>query len=259
VREQRAVRKSFALRAASVDTADVDRLVEAGMSRETAGKVLGEGKTVDQALELLSKAIAREAALGRSNSREEIEEGEAGIGAKSDAVGLLYVDVEGEYVDDGYVDDTPQPFYRQASGNSGKSTGFFGGLFGGNDEEKAAKRALAAQRERDMNVITFVDPDAKPGLMHKRPSYFDPEIVGSEKNALGLYSSSQRQGSGPQSSVTRQGSGPKSSVTAAPPTTPPPPLAKAALAEGWYAANDEATGKEYYYNAEGAVTWERPQ
>jgi hypothetical protein len=25
-----------------------------------------------------------------------------------------------------------------------------------------------------------------------------------------------------------------------------------------YAAIDEPTGKEYYYNAEGAVTWERP-
>jgi len=84
--------------------------------------------------------------------------------------------------------------------------------------------------------------------MHKRPSYFDPDIIGSEKNALGLYSTPTKT--------------PKSSVTAAaprPPSTPPPPLPKAALPVGWYAAADEATGKEYYYTAEGAVTWERPQ
>jgi hypothetical protein len=35
--------------------------------------------------------------------------------------------------------------------------------------------------------------------------------------------------------------------------------AATALPAGWYAAIDEPTGKEYYYNAEGAVTWERPQ
>jgi hypothetical protein len=37
----------------------------------------------------------------------------------------------------------------------------------------------------------------------------------------------------------------------------PPPLAP--LPAGWYPAKDEATGKEYYYTAEGAVTWERPK
>ena len=31
------------------------------------------------------------------------------------------------------------------------------------------------------------------------------------------------------------------------------------LPTGWYAATDEATGNEYYYTAEGQVTWERPQ
>jgi len=43
-----------ALRAASVDSADVDKLVQAGMSRETAGKVLGEGKTLTQVISLMS-------------------------------------------------------------------------------------------------------------------------------------------------------------------------------------------------------------
>ena len=33
----------------------------------------------------------------------------------------------------------------------------------------------------------------------------------------------------------------------------------APLSAGWYAATDEATGKEYYYTAEGEVTWQRPQ
>ena len=47
-------RKGVALRAASVDSADVDKLVEAGMSRETAGKVLGEGKTLTQVISLMS-------------------------------------------------------------------------------------------------------------------------------------------------------------------------------------------------------------
>lgn len=40
-------RRGVALRAA-VQSADVARLVEAGMSAETAEKVLGEGKTVNQ-------------------------------------------------------------------------------------------------------------------------------------------------------------------------------------------------------------------
>jgi len=35
--------------------------------------------------------------------------------------------------------------------------------------------------------------------------------------------------------------------------------APAPLPPGWYMATDEATGNEYYYTAEGQVTWERPQ
>ena len=34
---------------------------------------------------------------------------------------------------------------------------------------------------------------------------------------------------------------------------PPPPLPA-----GWYAATDEATGKEYFYTAQGDVQWDRP-
>jgi len=177
----------------------------------------------------------RNAALKRADGRQQIENGEAGVGAKSDAVGLLYVEVEGEFIDDGYVDEKLAS-YRQGSG-----AGLFGGLFGGNAAQKQADAAKREKQRREMDVIQFVDEDAKPGLMHKRPSYFDPDIVGAQKNSMGLYSSSGRQGSG------RQGSGRQGSAAPAP------------LPAGWYTATDQASGKEYYYTAEGQVTWERPQ
>ena len=177
----------------------------------------------------------RNAALKRADGRQQIENGEAGVGAKSDAVGLLYVEVEGEFIDDGYVDEKLAS-YRQGSG-----AGLFGGLFGGNTAQKQADAAKREKQRREMDVIQFVDEDAKPGLMHKRPSYFDPDIVGAQKNSMGLYSSSGRQGSG------RQGSGRQGSAAPAP------------LPAGWYTATDQASGKEYYYTAEGQVTWERPQ
>ena len=66
-------------------------------------------------------------------------------------VRVWYTDVEGEYVDDGYVDES-MPSYRQASGQ-----GFFGGLFG-NGEAKAAEAAKREQQRKAMDVITFVDP-----------------------------------------------------------------------------------------------------
>lgn len=172
----------------------------------------------------------RNAALKRADGRQQIENGEAGVGAKSDAVGLLYVEVEGEFIDDGYVDEK-RPSFGQGSG-----AGLFGGLFGGNVAKKQADAAMREQQRREMDVIQFVDEDAKPGLMHKRPSYFDPDIIGSQKNSLGLYSSSGRQGSGRQGSV-----------------------APAPLPAGWYTTTDQATGKEYYYTEDGKVTWERPQ
>jgi len=49
----------------------------------------------------------------------------------------------------------PSPSTRDVGGTS---KGVLGSLFGGNEEEKAAKRALDAQRERVMSVITLVDP-----------------------------------------------------------------------------------------------------
>jgi hypothetical protein len=49
----------------------------------------------------------------------------------------------------------------------------------------------------------------------------------------------------------------KAAPAAAAAAAAPPPLAP--LPAGWYPAKDEATGKEYYYTAEGAVTWERPK
>ena len=191
-----------------------------------------------------SLADAREAAVGREDGQELINSGAAGFGAKSDPVGKLYVEVAGEYVDSGYVDDST-PAWRQGSGK-----GLFGGLFGGNDAEKQAARAREEKLRREMDVIQFVDPDAKPGLMHKRPSYFDEDIVGNQKNSLGLFKTDM---SGRQRSTGAGAVGAPPAPVAAAPAAPAP------LPEGWYAAFDEAQGKEYYYTAAGDVTWERPQ
>jgi len=204
---------------------------------------------------------ARAAAVGKGNTQQQIDDGEAGVGAKADAVGLLYVEVEGEYVDEGYVDEKAAEKARQGSTGGG----LFGSLFG-NAAAKQKEAALREQQRRDMDVIQFVDDNASPGLMHKRPSYFDPDIVGSSKNSLGLYKTdeSRRLGSGRQGS-TAPTSDPRGPAPAMPTATaiptgdprgPPPPLP---LPAGWFAAVDDATGKEYYYTAEGDVTWERPR
>ena len=66
----------------------------------------------------------------------------------------------------------------------------------------------------------------------------------------------------PADDADRKPPAPGVAAAASPPATAAPAVetvpASAALPQGWYAATDEATGKEYYYTAAGAVSWERP-
>ena len=122
-----------------IDQADVAKLTDAGMSEADAVMVLGQGKTVKEALDLLEIAFMRREAMGS-----------AGGFFKS------WVDVEGEYTDDGWVEEKkPAPATGgKFSDPPPKSGGLFGGLFGG-----ANKASIKAQEELDkqLNVITYED------------------------------------------------------------------------------------------------------
>jgi len=80
-------------------------------------------------------------------------------------------------------------------------------------------------------------------------------------NAIGPFLRS----AGPAGAVPAAAAAPVPAATAAAPapaaaaSAPAAAAAPPPLPAGWYAAIDEPTGKEYYYNAEGAVTWERPK
>ena len=158
---------------------------------------------------------------------------------------------KGAYVEDGWVDES-----AVSSG-----PGFFASLFGGN--QKSASASKFAERDKlnaELDVIEFVDgtkgslTDAARGgtavpfggLNPAQVAAYDVNGEGAdeEKKPWGGYAPM------PESAVEFFIKYPDQKPRAA--------TAVATLPDGWYAAEDEVSGQEYYYKEDGTTTWERP-
>eukprot|EP00285_Hemiselmis_virescens_P010703 CAMPEP_0173389960 /NCGR_PEP_ID=MMETSP1356-20130122/14142_1 /TAXON_ID=77927 ORGANISM="Hemiselmis virescens, Strain PCC157" /NCGR_SAMPLE_ID=MMETSP1356 /ASSEMBLY_ACC=CAM_ASM_000847 /LENGTH=269 /DNA_ID=CAMNT_0014347261 /DNA_START=56 /DNA_END=865 /DNA_ORIENTATION=+ len=178
-----------------------------------------------------------------------------------DPSGNSQVEVKGDFVEEGWSDDS-------ASGGGGG--GFFAGLF----QKKPVKPLYGntpakstSQLRAELDVIEYADGTkgsldvamkagrAVPfgGL---NPSQIDHYRKTKEEKLLELQKMPEgrfimypdRNGKMQRGPAPAQGGQVQASSA----------MNNAALLDGWYSAYDESSQSEYYYNDEGATTWERP-
>ena len=148
-------------------------------------------------------------------------------------------DVEGEFTDDGRVEEKKD---GATGGSNGGGGGLFGGLFGG--PKKQAGWKSRDQLDRELDVITFVD-GTQGSLQESARLGTAVPFGGLNPNQIESYKNSDYKKLGEKPAL------PDRYIQFTAKETP--------LPEGWYATVDAATGKTYYYTAEGDVTWQRPQ
>ena len=132
----------------------------------------------------------------------------------------------------------------------------------GGERERTSEQERARQRERERERDARIHARIHARIdRHARAPYTQILTLSSGTCAACAY----RRSAGPAGAVPAAAAAPVPAATAAAPapaaaaSAPAAAAAPPPLPAGWYAAIDEPTGKEYYYNAEGAVTWERPK
>eukprot|EP00287_Rhodomonas_sp_CCMP768_P002714 CAMPEP_0196729858 /NCGR_PEP_ID=MMETSP1091-20130531/10091_1 /TAXON_ID=302021 /ORGANISM="Rhodomonas sp., Strain CCMP768" /LENGTH=227 /DNA_ID=CAMNT_0042072781 /DNA_START=37 /DNA_END=720 /DNA_ORIENTATION=- len=142
-----------------------------------------------------------------------------------DPAGFSYLDVKGEYTEDGWVDE-------EEAARPGMFSGLFGGIFGG--KEKADDGTMTREElAREMDVIEFLD-GSKGSLTDAVRVGTAVPFGGLNPAQIAAYKNQEEEGAEPGSNAL-------------------PPLPA-----GWFTAQDESSGTEYYYTADGQVTWDRP-
>ena len=158
-----------------------------------------------------------------------------------DPSGNQQIEVRGEYLEDGWVD-------QSASSGSGLG-GFFGGLFGGAKTSSSRQEQLRNEEVlAGLDVIEYLDGSkgslkaavkggtAVPfgGLNPKQIEAFN-----AAKAAKEIKMASMPEGFFIQYPKAQKG-------------------AAAELPDGWYSALDESSGASYYYNDAGETSWDPP-
>ena len=116
--------------------------------------------------------------------------------------------------------------------------------------ERECKEALEDPQIMELLEVILKLVDKTPGKRinaHEAINLFGPEWAERAKRGDAAIKASEADKQ-PLQAIIASGSENEIQVS-----TPAP------LPAGWYMATDEATGNEYYYTAEGQVTWERPQ
>uniref|UniRef100_A0A7S0W6I1 WW domain-containing protein n=1 Tax=Hemiselmis tepida TaxID=464990 RepID=A0A7S0W6I1_9CRYP len=174
-----------------------------------------------------------------------------------DPSGNTQVETQGAYLDDGWTDP---------EATSGGGGGWFAGLF----QQKPTKslygnapKKSAAQLNKDLDVIEYVD-GTKGSLDQAMKAGRAVPFGGLNPSQIEVYRKAKEEKTIEMQNMAEgryimyPDRNPQKGGQKAPAPPVPPTMPGADLAEGWYSAYDESTQSEYYYNDEGATTWERP-
>jgi hypothetical protein len=165
---------------------------------------------------------------------------------ETDLNGFANPMAKGAYVEDGWVDESASP-------------GFFGGLFGGN--KKSASASKIAQKDalnRELDVIEFVD-GSKGSLTSAARGGTAVPFGGLNPAQVAAYDVDGQKSDEVKKPWGGYAPMPESAVEFFIKYPDQKPGTSARLPEGWYSAEDEVSGQEYYYKEDGTTTWERPQ
>lgn len=154
---------------------------------------------------------------------------------------------KGAYVEDGWVDETAGP-------------GLFENLFGGMFRSKASDLAKRDALAKQLDQIEFLDGSKGSLLSASRGGTAVP-FGGLNPAQVQAYDLE-----GKQTEEKKPWGGyapmPESAIEffiKYPNAKPGADQNGQPLPAGWYSAEDETSGQEYYYKDDGTTTWERPQ
>mmetsp|Transcript_22117 Transcript_22117/g.55477 ORF Transcript_22117/g.55477 Transcript_22117/m.55477 type:complete len:270 (+) Transcript_22117:56-865(+) len=209
--------------------------------------------------------LSLRASGSQGNQNTVPDENKFGLQVDSDTItidpsGYSQVEVKGDYLEDGWSDE---------SASSGGGGGWFAGMFAKKPTKSLygnAPKKSPMQMAKELDVIEYTDGTkgslevaSKAGTAVPfgglNPSQIDTYRKAKEAKEMDLLNMPEK-----KFIMYPDGKGGQTPVKPQKPVPPQAPggMPSSDLMEGWYSAYDESSQSEYYYNDQGATTWEKP-